>query len=241
MICTLCGRTGHHSAAKCPLQPAYRFMYRVCFVLFTVGMFMAFGLRAAKAGEVSDCTPMVMPNGAGTIAPVSVRGEEGMHQFIFCANPTPMWKGFSCRIFDCMGTDTPRMLYAAARSIKPMEEFDRLWAAHVTWSCAAPPDEPKRLLCVEQKKIGDAELAKHTPTYVRPAWRVKANYAYATRPAFTLANGVVSVQTAKPVIRASVGALCNMTKPVARLPGKDLLAEFSATAGLVTTCEQVAP
>jgi len=193
--------------------------------------------QPAPVKPVSDCEPMVLPLGQGTVAPVSIGGEEGFHQFIFCANPKPTWKGFSCRISECMRTDTPRLIYAAARSAKPLEEFDRLWNTYVTWSCTAPPDEPKRLLCEEQKRLGDAELAKHLVTYVPPVWRVKANGTATTRPGYELADGKLGLEAA----RAPIGVACDLTKPTIAAPytraNLDIRAQWAGGPdGVVTIC-----
>jgi len=63
-------------------------------------------------------------------------------------------------------------------------------------------------------------------------WKVKPNGALTTRPAYTLADGVL----VKSKERATVGATCDLTKPT-KPSNKDLYASYDST-GTVALCSK---
>lgn len=206
---------------------------------FVIGLVLwsalcALGVLSVKASPLADCQPIIKPSGY-PVGPDWTDGPVGRHVFFFCSAPASEYVvGFSCRYDDCNPTQLSASMLKVLRAPDRTAAMDAEWAAWVKWDCSNPPDEPKRLLCVERKTLESAALAKALQGYVRPVWRVKPNSAATTRPAYPLTNGVLS-DTADKKVRATVGALCDLSKPTHPATLGDIRAEFG-TPGLVTIC-----
>tara|TARA_R110000868_G_scaffold215878_1_gene466024 strand:- start:1535 stop:2161 length:627 start_codon:yes stop_codon:yes gene_type:complete len=207
------------------------------FVIFVTSVLMALGLGTAKASPLSNCKPIIQANGY-PIGPWWVDGVHGQHVFFFCQGPAYEYTtGFSCSYDDCNQKQLSASIAKVLLATDKTAAIEAEWAAHIKWTCANPPDEPKRLLCVERGERAQAALDAALVGYVRPVYRVKTNGLIATRPAFTLMNGVIGQKEAG---RATAGTVCDMTKPTAPATGGDIRAEYG-TPGLVTICTKVNP
>lgn len=207
---------------------------RIYWALFAWCAFAVLGLvpTPAKASPLADCQAIIKPSGY-PVGPDWSDGPHGRHVYFFCAAPASEYAvGFSCRYDDCRPEQVAASALKVTRAPDLKAAIESEWAAWVKWDCTAPPDEPKRLLCVERKALEPAALAKALQGYVRPMWRVKPNGTATTRPAYTLTNGVLGTKEAG---RALVGALCDLTKPTAPATLGDIRAEYGAP-GLVTIC-----
>ena len=195
--------------------------------------FAVFTPRLAHAGPVSDCAPLVMPDGLPA-APIWTTGTQGRHQILFCSNPEPRWLGFSCLFNECSLTDAPRLIYQAARSASPLAAFDALWLANVTWTCTAPGTDAKKLLCDEQAATANAALDKLVLAYKAQIWKVKPNGDKTARLAYLVTAGKVGAIDSW----AKVGSACDVTKPTVTAPNGDVWASFgpSFTPGIVSLC-----
>ena len=209
-----------------------KFRERFFIGLILWGVLCALGVLSVKASPLADCKPIVKASGY-PVGPLVRDGGQGKHLFFFCAAPTHEYVvGLSCRWADCNVSQFSAALAKVLTAPDRAAAIESEWAAQVTWSCDAPPDEAKRALCVERAGFAETALAEATRGYLRPVYRVKNNGLINTRPAFTLINGVIGLKEAG---RAPVGTVCDLTKPTAPATGTDVRAEFGV-AGLVTIC-----
>lgn len=218
----------------------YRFTLALLLWLAVNALCVSFALltpRIVHASPLSTCQPIIKPSGY-PVGPDWTDGPVGRHVFFFCAAPAREYTvGFSCRYDDCNPAQLSASIAKVATATDKTAAINAEWAAWVKWDCTNPPDEPKRLLCVERATLEQAALTKALVGYVRPVWRVKYNGLYLTRPAYTLTNGVLGTVV---VGRAPVGALCDLSKPTAPATLGDIRAEYG-TPGLVTICTKGTP
>lgn len=205
-----------------------------------IALLMAVFCMAANAAAPA-CVPMLDAKGY-PLAPRWESGALGKHLVLMCTNSTQSTiypGGLSCLHAECnvnaFGAAVVRILHAEDRQAA----LDVEWANAVKWTCDAPPDGPKAALCAERAALIKAGWPTWSAGYVVPIWRVKANGTATTRPAYTLASGVLGT---KEVARATVGALCNVSRPTAQATNGDLRAEFGPgnVAGVVTICAKAA-
>jgi hypothetical protein len=204
-------------------------------VMLVTGVVLALcAAMPAKASPLSDCQPIVKASGY-PVGPDWTDGAVGRHVFFFCAAPASEYTvGFSCRYDDCNAAQLSASIAKVATATDKTAAINAEWAAWVKWDCTNPPDEPKRLLCVERSTLEQTAMTKALVGYTRPVWRVKSNGTSTTRPAYSLINGVLGT---KEVRRATVGTLCDLTKPSVPATGGDMRAEFGVS-GVVTICSK---
>ena len=174
------------------------------------------------------------------LAPLWESSTFGKHLVLMCTDATQSKTfpgGLSCLHADCnvnaFGAAVLKIMHADDRQAT----LDAEWAKGVKWTCDAPPDAAKAALCTERATIIKAGWPTWSAGYAVPVWRVKANGTVTTRPAYTMANGVLGT---KEVARAQVGAICNVSRPTAPATGGDIRAEFGPanTPGVVTICSK---
>lgn len=186
-----------------------KFRHRFTIALLVWSALCAFGVIAARA---QSCVLTDKP----------IRYESGVvgkHLYIPCEDGRTT--GLSCTHAACDPSKFGGVVTGIINSADQASALKTAWNAHIKWNCDAPPDAVAAALCKERADI------------IKPAvYRVKNNGVTATRPAFALINGVV-VQ--KEAGRATVGTVCDLTKPTYPAMGSDVRAEFG-TAGLVTIC-----
>lgn len=185
------------------------------------------------------CAPM--RNAAGyPLAPRWESGALGKHLVLMCTNATQSQAfagGLSCLHADCnvnaFGAAVLKVLHADDRQAA----LDAEWDKGVKWNCDSPPNELKARLCVERANLINAGWPVWSAGHAVAVWRVKANGAATTRPAYALVNGVLGT---KEVARAQVGAICNVSRPTAPASGADIRAEFGPAnaPGVVTICSK---
>jgi hypothetical protein len=193
------------------------------------------GIARAQVVSLSACTRIAGPK--ITQQPL------GWHLAYACTDATGSYiyqDGASCLHSVCdldgAAAASHRITFAATGGVAAMKAaIDAEWTAF-KWDCSAPPGPNELALCRERMAWisqwwGDA--AKD----FRPAvWKVKPNGTYTTRPAYTLTNGVLGTIG---TVRATVGALCDVTRPTIAAPytltTQDIRAEFG-TPGLITIC-----
>lgn len=178
-----------------------------------------------------ECQPLVTK---------AVRGPLATHLFWFVRGPrgTVLHQGFSCPAAAC----DLQTFMAAANSVITGKTTPAEALAQVSdFTCDYSSFNPiagEHSICAERK---DALVQKFDdwlagiPAQL-PWWRVKANGAFPTRPAYTLTG---TVRGTKEVARAAVGTPCNVDRPTLA-SGSDLWAEFG-TAGVVALCQKVTP
>lgn len=139
--------------------------------------------------------------------------------------------GLSCQHSIC----NPNAFAAAVVRVATAQDYkkavDAEWAANVKWDCDAPPNEGAKALCAERRDWIARNWSTWTAEFKPAVWKVKANGTATTRPAYALVNGVLGTKEAG---RATVGAVCDVTKPTAPA-GSDIRAEYGIS-GLVTIC-----
>jgi len=185
------------------------------------------------------CAPMI--NAAGhPLAPRWETGTFGKHMVLMCTDALQSKTfpgGLSCLHADCnvntFGAAVLKIMHAEDRQ----KAMDEEWAAGVKWTCDAAPTAAKANLCTERAELIRTNWAKWSAGHAVSVWRVKANGAATTRPAYALVNGVLGT---KEVARATVGATCNVARPTAPATGGDIRAEFGPAnaAGVVTICSK---
>jgi hypothetical protein len=194
-------------------------------------------LLAFPASAQNWCTPYL---DCQPLATQVVPGNLATHLFWFTRSPSGGIRvnGFSCpkalcdtQLFATVANDVLTGKRTASQASTERIKFN---CDYSTWA----PVTGEHPVCTERKALF---VAKHTywlagiPFKIEP-WRVKANGTVATRPAYTLANGV---RGTREVARATVGAPCDATKPTLA-SGKDLWAEFG-TPGVVALCAKAVP
>ena len=195
------------------------------------------GIRAVSAQPVpppSACHPVT--------APKHTYRALGQHAAMVCTNATGTTAyavGLSCRHDQCNLEAFGAAMLRVTTAPDYRRALDAEWAAHIKWSCDAPPDVAATALCAERAKwIGD-HWAQWTASFKPAVWKVKPNGATLTRPAHTLAAGVLGTKEAG---RAAVGAVCDLTKPTAPATGSDLRAQWQGgPTGVVTICTRATP
>ncbi|MDP3625006.1 MAG: hypothetical protein Q8S12_00300 [Hydrogenophaga sp.] len=174
------------------------------------------------------------------LAVKSVKGPLAIHAFWFIRSPKgTIWhQGFSCPLAVCdLSTFTSKAHDVMAGKITPAEARAELQGFTCDYS-NFKPIAGEHPICAERK---DALVQKMDewlagiPAQL-PWWRVKANGAFPSRPAYTLAG---TVRGTKEVARAEVGTPCDVSKPTLA-SGSDLWAEFG-TAAVVALCQKVNP
>lgn len=198
-------------------------------------------LLALYAGAVQAAAPACAPmrNAAGyPLAPRWEVGIFGKHLILMCTDATQTITfpgGLSCLQSDCnvgaFGAAMLNVLNAEDRQAA----LDAEWAKSVKWTCDAPPTVAQANLCNERAALIKANWSRWSAGYAVAVWKVKANGAATTRPAYALTNGVLGT---KEVARAQVGAICNVTRPTLPAPNGDMRAEFGPinASGVVTIC-----
>ena len=145
--------------------------------------------------------------------------------------------GLSCQHSIC----NPNAFAAAVVRVATAQDYkkavDAEWAANVKWDCDAPPNEGAKALCNERRDHIERNWQSWIADFKPAVWKVKPNGTATTRPAYTLVNGVLGTKEAG---RATVGAVCDVTRSMAPATGGDLRAEYGIT-GLVTICTKSHP
>jgi hypothetical protein len=201
-------------------------------------LLLAFFAGAAQAAAPA-CAPM--RNAAGyPLAPRWESGALGKHLVLMCTDLSQTKAfpgGLSCLHADCninaFGAAVLNVLNAEDRQAA----LDAEWAKSVKWTCDAPPTVAQANLCNERAALIEANWSRWSAGYAVAVWKVKANGAATTRPAYSLVNGVLGT---KEVARATVGAICNVSRPTAPATGGDIRAEFGPAnvPGVVTICSK---
>lgn len=193
----------------------------------------ALGVVVARAAEplppITTCSPVGFQYDYLT---------NGRHLAVLCTKPlgTGVYAhGFSCLHSACSPATFGMSILTAFAADKPKDEIGAQWTKHIKWTCDAPPDAAAVTLCTERQNWINANWATWTKDFKPAVWWVKPNGTYTSRPAFALVNGVLGT---KEVARATVMALCDVTKPTAPASGGDIRAEFGVP-GVVTLCARV--
>ena len=179
-----------------------------------------------------DCQPLVTKVVDGALA---------THLFWFTRSPSGATRinGFSCAKAAC---DVQGFVNTANDVLTGRRTAADASAQHINFACdysswwSIAGEHP---VCTERKAVlvaGNEAWMAGIPWVVSP-WKVKANGPAATRPAYTLANGV---RGTREVARATVGTACDATKPTLA-SGKDLWAPFGSDPGVVALCAKVVP
>lgn len=205
----------------------------------TILALMAF--CAAAQAAAPTCLPML--NGAGyPLAPRWESAALGKHLVLMCTNATQSEAfagGLSCLHADCNVNAFGAAILKVLHSEDRQAALDAEWDKAVKWTCDKPPDEMKARLCAERLSVIKAGWPAWSAGYSVAVWRVKANGMATTRPAYALVNGVLGT---KEVARATVGSVCNLSRPTLPAPNGDVRAEFGPgnVAGVVTICAKAA-
>lgn len=162
----------------------------------------------------------------------------GRHLVFVCTDETKTrlyWRRLLClhAVCDVNGLAAAAVRVAMAADYK--KAVDAEWAAAVKWDCDAPPDDANKALCAESTAWISANWTTWTKDFKPSVWKVKPNGSYTTRPSFALVNGVLGD---KAVGKATVGTVCDLTKPTYPATGGDIRSEFGIS-GVVTICSQV--
>lgn len=206
------------------------------------GVVCCLSVFATRAHAQDTATPASQPlPPITTCTPVGFQYDyltAGRHIAVLCTKPlgTGVYAhGFSCLHAACSPTTFGMSVITALVSDKPKVELDVQWAKYIKWTCDAPPDAAAKTLCDERQAWISSNWAAWTVNFKPAVWRVKVNGTYPTRPAFALTAGVLGT---KEVARATVGNLCDVTKPTAPASNGDIRAEFGVP-GVVTLCAKV--
>jgi hypothetical protein len=162
----------------------------------------------------------------------------GRHIAVLCTKPLGdgvYVNGLSCTHAVCSPSNFGLSVAQIIGAASPKTELQAQWTAKVKWTCDAPPDATATALCAERQKWVSDNWATWTAGFKPAVWRVKVNSTYATRPAYTLTADVLGT---KEVARATVGNLCDVSKPTAPASNGDIRAEFGVP-GVVTLCARV--
>ena len=204
-------------------------------IRYAVALFVWLAVCAIIVGVVHAEPAPVLSNCVQAAAPRYESLSVGRHLVFVCTDSLGVKvypDGLSCQHSVC----NPSAFAAAVMRIATAGDYkkavDTEWAASVKWTWDAPPDDRARALCVERKAWIARNWTAWTAEFKPAAWKVKANGTATTRPAYALVNGVLG---AKEAGRATVGAVCDVTRPIATATGGDLRAEFGIS-GLVTIC-----
>lgn len=208
---------------------------------YLMALFMALQCMAAQAAA-PVCLPMLNASGY-PLAPRWETGTLGKHLVLMCTNATQSQAfpgGLSCLHADCNVNAFGAALFKVMHADDRQAALDAEWAKGVKWTCDAPPDAAKANLCTERVAVIKTGWPTWSAGYAVAVWRVKVNGTATTRPAYSLINGVLGT---KEVARATVGAICNVSRPTAAATNGDLRAEFGPAnvAGVVTICAKAAP
>lgn len=206
-----------------------RYLLALIFALFTIPA-QADATRGLCIPYV-ECKPLAVK---------SVKGPLAIHAFWFIRSPNgTIWhQGFSCPLALCdLATFTAKAHDVMAGKITPAEVRAELQGFTCDYS-DFNPIAGEHPICAERK---DALVQKidlwlaGIPAQL-PWWRVKANGAFSTRPAYTFDG---TVRSTKEVARVAVGTPCNVDRPTLA-SGSDAWAEFG-TPGVVALCQKVTP
>ena len=197
---------------------------------FTALLLVLIALASTFASAAPPCYPYV--SGEPVFTPRIAHGATGTHVFWWCKVDDKVKDyGLSCITSEC---NAELFGSIAARLSLTGKSGDGAYNENVKYECADVLGEqtPRGALCRERAAL----LAEKGPVWrgEPPAlvWKVKKNGAYPTRPAYSLANGVLDPRETG---RATVGAVCDMTKPY-RETTSGAYAQFSPVAGLVSLC-----
>lgn len=210
------------------------------YLRYAIGLFIWLTLCAIGVDIARAQTPEPLPP-ITTCSPVGFQYDyltNGRHIAVLCTKPlgTGVYvHGFSCLHSACSPTAFGMSVIAALSSATPKTEIDTQWAKYIKWTCDAPPDAAAATLCTERQTWINTNYAAWTASFKPVVWRVKPNGTYATRPAFALTAGVLGT---KEVARATVGNMCDVSKPTAPASNGDIRAEFGVP-GVVTLCARV--
>lgn len=200
-------------------------------------IFILLALPAQADTSRGLCIPYVE---CKPLAVKSTQGPLAIHVFWFIrsAKGTIWHQGFSCPLAVCsLATFTDKAQDLMAGKITPAAVRAELQGFVCDYN-TFDPIAGEHPICAERKgalvEKMDEWLAG-IPTQL-PWWRVKANGAFPTRPAYTLTG---TVRGTKEVARATVGAPCNVERPTLA-SGSDAWAEFGAP-GVVALCQKVNP
>lgn len=186
-------------------------------------------VHAETAPVLSNCVQAASPRYESLLV--------GRHLVFVCTDSLGVKvypDGLSCQHSICNPNAFAASVVRVATAQDYKKAVDAEWASNVKWTCDAPPNEGAKALCVERRDWIAKNWSAWTAEFKPATWKVKPNGAATTRPAYALVNGVLGTKEAG---RATVGAVCDVTKPTAPATGGDIRAEFG-TPGLVTICEK---
>jgi hypothetical protein len=205
---------------------------------------------AASAPVLPACLPYLYGK---TLTSDWKRTDEGRYAYAWCEGKSgqPLWVYAACVHGTCMPVGTfAELVDALKRDPNPLTAAKSAWL-NATWAkdpCPPGVSGPMGKVCADvsaamiASKPASAASAPTPPASgptPTPAlvYVVKTNGTSATRPAYTLANGV---RGTKEVARATVGQLCDRSKPILA-SGADEWASFgpSPVAGIVALCTLV--
>jgi hypothetical protein len=201
-------------------------IYAIVLALLCLGVNYS---RAEILPPISTCSPVGFQYDYLTL---------GRHIAVLCTKPLGNGvyvDGLSCSHSTCSPSAFGMSVLKVIAATSPRTEAQSQWVGNVKWTCDAPPDQAAKDLCAERFKWVSDNWATWTTGFKAVVWSVKANGTYTSRPAFALVNGVLGT---KEVTRATVGALCDVSKPSAPATNGDIRAEFGIT-GVVTLCSKV--
>ena len=199
MTCTLCGRIGHHTSAKCP----WRISQRVLIGLVLWAMFSVLGVFVARA-ESPPCIPVVK----GTMAQYPARAVYstlGRHFYWWCAVDPTKYYGFSClHNGGCNEALFGTVLVSLNAATDKSSAIDALWANNVTLDLSTDTTG----LAAERLAVFEANKVEWTAT-VLPVLKVAPDGAKKSRLAYVLQTGKLG-----PIDSwAQIGQPCDTTKP----------------------------
>ena len=212
---------------------------------FLIGLVMWAALCVVGVFSVR-AYPMCIPGLTGTTANFSPRAEygtTGRHIYWWCKDPASgitYDAGFSCaHAGGCDYTKFGLLLNSFTGTARG-DKANAAYTSNVGFECddVIAEETTRGELCRERAATYDANRAVWIAGFVQPSapvWKVKANGLLATRPAYLLVNGVLGTKEAG---RATIGTVCDLTKPTAPATGTDIRAEFGIV-GCVTICTKV--
>jgi len=203
----------------------------VCFL----ALLCTVGIAKAQPVSLSACTRIAGPK--------ITKQPLGWHLAYACTDKTNSYiyqDGASCLHSTCdiegAAAASHRITFASTGGVAAMKAaIDAEWSVF-TWDCSAPPGPNELALCRERMAWISQWWGDAVKDFKPAVWRVKKNGTSLTRPAYTLTAGVLGTVS---TVRATVGALCDVTRPTIAAPytltSQDIRAEFG-TPGLVTIC-----
>ena len=198
-------------------------------------------MRKAVVAVLLALPCSVFAQAPSTCSPVSspkhTYGALGQHTVVVCTDTYgtvayPL--GFSCRHDVCNLGAFGEAMMRVTTAPDYRKALDAEWALSIKWTCDMPPDTSSAALCTERANWIASNWSSWTLAFKPAVWRVKANGTSLTRPAYALSGGILGTREAG---RATVGSLCDLSKPLLPATNGDVRAEYGVN-GLVTICKR---